>query len=924
MTKLAIEQCGLSARACNCLFRHGIFDTDALQSVSLSEISTWNKVGEKTLQEIADLMRQLAYGIPPISLQQQQTEQVPENSRQEKVEDSKSGALIRSKIEELAWYSIDEIELSTRAVNALHRAQKSTLKDVLELIKVDFEGVHGLGCKTKAEITENFNDWIDSNHFLETDEPSNFAISLEEIKYFEKIRNAVRTFYPCTVSFLIQSVRKANMYERITVDGYDNISMECFRAILDLPEMQKSIEKLFNKIVPSGAVKVEKLKSEIEQQVPDIPAVVVEDKMLESNIYVEKNGYYFAKRPRVDKYLKTKFEETGERKYKITYEKLSGKKLQEVAEIYDVTRERIRQIVHKVVVSMPLMVEDYYAEAYQYFDLTKSEFVEAFNDAGVIGYEYVSCRYKKGKNTLCNETLQQYEGTFKRELSSYIAFVKNQKEARSVTRESITVRVLIENQDQALSLDDFLMAYNDYITQKNYPAEKFQVKTRALVNFLRGTRHIVFNASNQVRYCTANAETVWKAIDFQHYKDSVISTELLFRDYTELMETQDIRDGYELFYVLKSSKDDACKSSWNNASDKVIFRRVPVIIIGNGDEGRQAIRLLQTISPVSYEDYFAAYEERYGVRRSTAPGNPNITEPLSNFYIDGQYSMDVPAIDMRDVPVLLTELKTKTLWFIDELEDAVAKCCTHTLPEALNVAAMKRIGYILNSCYAFKESYGSMTGYLDAEIFSEAVVDLSILDQRLTALTTFSAILDKKRYDLAYLDVAPKILMRVDEIVYKYNITKEEIKQLQSYAFEFSEEKYFNAHSLNERLRENPIVQKVMNNEWLENCILRSQENVFAIAVTGGYILSKDRTGLRLSSVIVWFTQQYGKMNFPTLVTKFNEFFNINISRYRIAEKLKADNVWDSCVTDMMDTCFDDLIDNLDVGDDELFREEFF
>ena len=468
------------------------------------------------------------------------------------------------------------------------------------------------------------------------------------------------------------------------------------------------------------------------------------------------------------------------------------------------------------------------------------------------------------------------------------------------------------------------MAYNDYITQKNYPAEKFQVKTRALVNFLRGTRHIVFNASNQVRYCTANAETVWKAIDFQHYKDSVISTELLFRDYTELMETQDIRDGYELFYVLKSSKDDACKSSWNNASDKVIFRRVPVIIIGNGDEGRQAIRLLQTISPVSYEDYFAAYEERYGVRRSTAPGNPNITEPLSNFYIDGQYSMDVPAIDMRDVPVLLTELKTKTLWFIDELEDAVAKCCTHTLPEALNVAAMKRIGYILNSCYAFKESYGSMTGYLDAEIFSEAVVDLSILDQRLTALTTFSAILDKKRYDLAYLDVAPKILMRVDEIVYKYNITIEEIKQLQSYAFEFSEEKYFNAHSLNERLRENPIVQKVMNNEWLENCILRSQENVFAIAVTGGYILSKDRTGLRLSSVIVWFTQQYGKMNFPTLVTKFNEFFNINISRYRIAEKLKADNVWDSCVTDMMDTCFDDLIDNLDVGDDELFREEFF
>ena len=70
---------------------------------------------------------------------------------------------------------------------------------------------------------------------------------------------------------------------------------------------------------------------------------------------------------------------------------------------------------------------------------------------------------------------------------------------------------------------------------------------------MRNARGIVFNRDNKVRYCEADLQKLWKNIDFNAYKNLVISAELLFRDYTDLMDELDIRDGYELFYALKSS-----------------------------------------------------------------------------------------------------------------------------------------------------------------------------------------------------------------------------------------------------------------------------------------------------------------------------------------------------------------------------------
>ena len=164
-------------------------------------------------------------------------------------------------------------------------------------------------------------------------------------------------------------------------------------------------------------------------------------------------------------------------------------------------------------------------------------------------------------------------------------------------------------------------------------------------NRLRLSPHIVFDKDNRMRYCEADPQIIWNKVDFNQYRDMIISAELIYRDYIELMEELDIRDGYELFYIIKSSLDN-----WDNKDFDISCRRVPVMVLGDGDEAKQALHLLKEISPIDFLGYYEAYEERYGVR--SASGNPVITGALANYYLDGEYSVDVIAIDDGDAEKL--------------------------------------------------------------------------------------------------------------------------------------------------------------------------------------------------------------------------------------------------------------------------------
>lgn len=197
-------------------------------------------------------------------------------------------------------------------------------------------------------------------------------------------------------------------------------------------------------------------------------------------------------------------------------------------------------------------------------------------------------------------------------------------------------------------------------------------------------------------------------------------------------QIEDINQRTVVNYVIKFSIEN-----WNTSLFEINCRKVPVIVMGDGSEEDQAIQLLKELSSIDFQSYYEAYEERFGVRKESAQGNPTISGILANYYTEGIYAIDVPSIDERDVAAFKEVLEIKNFWFTDELEREFKRACANSSADAFNSAAFKRIGYSLNMGYAYNNMYSSVISYFDAEVFSSDIVDLNELDRRLVCVPVY-------------------------------------------------------------------------------------------------------------------------------------------------------------------------------------------
>lgn len=82
--------------------------------------------------------------------------------------------------------------------------------------------------------------------------------------------------------------------------------------------------------------------------------------------------------------------------------------------------------------------------------------------------------------------------------------------------------------------------------------------------------------------------------------------------------------------------------------------------------------------------------------------------------------------------------------------------------------------------YAYNDIYSSVIGYFDTEVFSADIVDLNELDRRFVNLSVFNSALYKKKMDLEYIEVAPKILISISQAEHAYGITLGDVKNFKS------------------------------------------------------------------------------------------------------------------------------------------------
>lgn len=901
METLSVACLEMSVRAGHLLEKMQINTIEQFLEIPREAFEKEKGAGKKTVDELTELQSKIRNGeIDPTELKQEENlipviGGIPE--------------LSEAQLQQLSKVPVTELGLSNRSMNAMKRENIITMDQLIALSDDDFKAIGSLGKKSVDEIKSVRIRWLTDNHFIMDEAGSDDDIPAEKRDFYSKLADILVMFTPCCAGVLYRLCEDKGLCGQIEKADVSYITEDDYRYMIDrIDEIRSGIDRYSN-----GLFSAEKdcyTDEELAQKVgSDIDTESLKDAVLD---YLRHQGnlkkigdYYVLKREPLEKYIeKISVEERNH----LLIDRINGMSLQEIGDKNNITRERVRQITSKLLDKFPLLDEDYYSSVFRFFTIDRDQFCSVFPEENEKTYNYLSLRYAKGNRELTRENLKEYNGLYYEDLVSYLTNDEFSKWKKSLTRQGIAWKVLISHPGVYFDLDSLGRSYDQYLEQIGIERGELAYNNYTINNMLRKSPHVVFNMDGLFRYYENDAFSLWEKIDMGRYSDSVISSELIFKDYSELMEEYDIWNGYELFCLLKNTY--SVYHEKHNPAQDILFRRIPVMIIGNGDEEKQLVQFLREIAPIGFSEFYEAYEDRFGVRKDTAAAN--LCSYLEKYYSEGRYNVDLPDLSVSDEPVIKRLINEKPLWTIKELEAMFTDNCTSSDLNTLNGSTLYNLGYTLNSGYAYSRKYDSMMQCIEDYYFSGDIADISLIDPGIQRLSVFKSYIIQLRSTFNYLEISPKKYASLSFLNREYGLTEDIMKSIQNTAVSYRE-KYYNANSIWENIKDDPAVRLLKGNKWLCTSILRQKDGVFSFYVVDAVILSDSRDDLSVSQVCAWVAEKEGKMTLEQMTNRINQIFGSGFDKYKIAFKIKEKGIEDQILIDGIDDYLEQFIPTTDV-----------
>lgn len=878
----------LSKRTRDALIKENITSFEELCKTHFEVFENKKNIGIKTLNEI-----KLLYSFCDFN----------DNGRKEYSEE----ALLQ-----LSLYPLETLRLSNRSYNKLKRSGVKTLDELVLLNLFDKSTLKGLGKKSVDEIKAKTEEWIEKNKII-----------IQKKEYEEK--DILDNSKIKKIKIFFENLILINFDEiyQICANNKLNIEMENFSEFLiefiNTKEMIQKFRQLFIENSSSGVADKFSFDEFLNKLNHDLN---IEDFSIAQyylkNIMVQLNNVYILKNEDIKTYLINESEKNPDSHFYFLYERIiNDKTLQEIANSNGLSRERVRQVLNKEVRKLPYLLEDCYKTIFEYFNFSKNDFLEVFKKESYITYNYLFTKYKKGKVVFNIENATNYKGFFRDEI---IAFF-NYKRQHELNKNQIVFEILL-NEFETMSLDELEEKYFIYIKQNDLDKEKYNINFKSVNNHLRNAKYIVFDRENKFRFVDIDYAVFVEFLDLSKYKSSVISSYLIYDDNLELMKEFDIRDGHELFYILKVSKNIGLLKNID-----VVFRRVPTMIFDGMTDEEQTINFLKELSPINTDEYFSLYEERYGAKKESAMSN--LSKYLNYYMADGKYSINVPIVDDRDAQLLMQKLSSKSLWFLNEVENLVETYCKYTCNDAVNSASLLRLGYkLFPAGYILKSEYNNVFDFFDKEIFNADLVDVGKVDNRITDLSMFGSYLEKIKHDMDFIEIDKKQFVSINCFCDMYFIDKGTLIKIQQEMLEWCKDEYFNSSTIVNELQisnlPNNLKEVFLRNKWLTSCFLRQKEGISSLVLKDTIILSRNSEILNIPMICKWIVGKYGKMGISQITNKFNQIFGCEYEKNLIAEKIRAKGLWNEIVTDSIDLYIGNLMKKTEFEDNDLFEESFY
>lgn len=824
----------------------------------------------------------------------------------------------------LSQVDILELHLKERSYNALTKVNIKTIDKLLEQTKTSLQKIDAIGQTSVKDINQCLFNWLNEICIQQT-KYINSISSPKESDFIVRLANLLSSFLPINSSFLAHCAQINHVENDLELDNQDYLSF--LQRILATKEFQRVIKNFWENISKNyGAVsliKINKLEESFNNfEIKQLFVIFINYcldfgfvKLIDSEYVVKKNTFK-------EYLLSEKESKPSDRAVQFVCDKFDGKTLREVGEKYGLTNERVRQVIRNKLKSIPPVFEDCFSCIFSNFYIEKKDFYLIFPYLDNWAYEYLSIKYSKGKLPLNMKSISSYEGLWKSSITKYLNYKNYQSISSNITK--VIYYTLKKNSENSFSIDELIKSIE--LEFKELVGSEKLKNIENIIRRFRILKNVVFDKDNKIRFCKVNADSLLNHIDFHRYENQIISSNLIFRDYAELMEELDIRDGYELYYVLKYSFSDIKSQIF------IDFRRVPTVIIGNdSSEEKQAVELLEEIAPVSFSDFCKAYEDRFGIRSDVIIGNKSIIDAISPFYSCGMYHVELPLFDEYEGGLIKDFLSKKDLWLIDEVKSFFAETFPQLSLKLINKKSFSRIGFNVNKGYVFTKKYNSVSDYFESTIFNRDIIRSEEIGERVKFASVYFSLLNKKRESFDYIENSPGEYFSIQKINHQYKLDKKDLSLIQNICMPICDKiLFFNGNSIWDELTSinESILKNLNNNRFLLTSILRQYQKFLTIRIGGNVVLYNpenfDETPT-LATICKWFISNFNCNSINEVHRRIEEYFDCHLNKYKLASTIKntksLNKLMEYSINEYLNTIensFDDIEELVDI-----FEENF-
>lgn len=560
---------------------------------------------------------------------------------------------------------------------------------------------------------------------------------------------------------------------------------------------------------------------------------------LTNSMQIEKvEGLYRKKLPYLNEWLTS----LDSKSQAIMEMRLSGKTLQECAEYFHVSRERIRQIQAKSLRKKHYTVrEDEYEYWFKKYKFSDISWEEIFN-LDKKSYYFFKIQYDEGtkelEDILQDEKMDAYlYPRVKKYLSK--TYVSVDGEYIPFNKSKIALKLAKKyHSDKEITMHDFLNEYNLFLIKNHLENHEELIfpSERAFEGLLQRSDCILIKYGKRLRYYPLYKYDITELVDAIHldnYRNIEISTKKILDDYPDVMELFNIRDEYELHNLLKKTE-----SIWNPYGNlSITITRTPFITFGVADRAEQAENILFQIAPVTAEEFGQYYEMEYGVLARTAIAN--MSKYIDQYYHNGIYSIDQPLFNELEMEYMENAL-TNEFYLWNDVQDIYTNQFGTSKINRLNARNMKSLGFKVYNGYIIDCYYPSADNYFYNLVLENDLFDLSELDSRMIYVRTFSKVLNELRSSFKILEYADKKYIRFDR--FNKILDNETPQTLLNYidkAIRYSNQKqYFTMRSLKADGFKDDY-DNLGFGDWFSSALIKNSKKIKYLKVGGNILFYK-------------------------------------------------------------------------------------